>query len=100
MTDSYDFDEGIIEQVIRLDNDRFFVIINNVIFLYDLKNNNTKQLLSFDEKPVTIRYENLNSNLYIAFDDRLEIYSYPALQKLAAQTAPFPVKSLDLRYGY
>jgi hypothetical protein len=96
----YDFAEGKIHQVLRLDNDQFFVIIKSIVYLYNSKNNNIQLLLSFNEEPVTIRYENQNSQLYIAFADKLEIYSYPALQKLASLTAPFPIKSLDFRYAY
>lgn len=98
--ETFDFDEGIIRQTIQFNQDKFFLNIDQKIFLFNSVDKNNKLLLNFSEDLVDIAFDDITSNLFIAFSDRVEIYAYPGMQKIASQPAPYPVKSIELRRAY
>lgn len=98
--ESHDFTEGLILHTERLDLDRFFLNIDRKIYLFDVIDKSNKLLFNIDDDLIDIVYENINSNLYLVFSDRVEIYSYPAVQKLATQVSTYPIKSIELRQAY
>lgn len=98
--DIYDIVEGQIQKVIKLDKNRFFLVIDNRVYLYSSDSNSSQMLFSFDESFSEMAYESLNSNLFFAFHDRVEIYSFPGLKKIATTTTSTTIKGLNLKYGY
>ena len=98
--DQHEFKEGIIKHVERYDLDLFFLNIEKKIFLFNTIDKSNKLVLTIDEDLVDMVYENINRNLYLVFSDRVEIYSYPGVQKIATQISPYPIKSIEIRKTY
>ncbi|MEJ2594098.1 MAG: hypothetical protein P8100_03000 [bacterium] len=91
---------GLIRQVEKYDADRFFLNIDNSIYLYNYAEGFNKLIREFSEEVVAFKYEPVNSVLFVAFEQRVEVYSYPANQLLHQQNIPYRVKSIDVRIGY
>lgn len=98
--ESFEFAEGLIQRTIQFNQDKFFLNIDQKVFLFNSIDQSNKFLLSFNEDIVDFVFDDITSNLFIAFSDRVEIYSYPDMQKIASQKAPYPVKSIELRRAY
>lgn len=100
ITDVKKIDAGLIRQVEKYDADRFFLLIDNSIYLYNYAEGFNKIIREFPEEVVAFKYEPVNGAIFVAFEQRVEVYSYPANQLLHQQNIPYPVKSIDVRIGY
>ena len=100
LSDNKTIKEGIIKQVVRYDSDRFFLDIGNRIYLYNYSIGVNKLIREFIDEVVQFQYDKINSRLLVAFENRVEIYSYPGNDLVHLQTIPHPVNSIDLRYTY
>lgn len=98
--ESFDIDEGIILRTEQFDQDRFFLNIDKNVFLFNSVDKSNKKLLSFEDDIVDFVFDDIKNNLFVAFSDRVEIYSYPGMEKIATQMATFPVKTIELRRAY
>lgn len=98
--DQYPIPNGKISQVIRLDPVQFFLNIENTIYRYNYSTNNLKKLLKPDDEIIDIKFEGINQDLFIGFQDRVEVYSYPDLDLLQSWTIPHPLTGMHLRHVY
>lgn len=100
ITASYTISEGILERTVRLDPDRFLLYMGRKLYRYDSNDNFTKELLGFTEDLVDMSYERINGLLYLVFENRIDVYSYPDLNKQHTINSPYPTKSIELHYSY
>jgi hypothetical protein len=92
--------EGRIKQVVRYDEDRFFLNIENKIYLYNYLANSNLLLLEFTDEIISFKYDRVNSRIIIAFENKVQFYSYPGQKLIQEQYLPHPIKSIDLRFTY
>ncbi len=100
LSDDKTIKEGIIKQVVRYNPDRFFLNISNRIYLYNYSTGVNKLIIEFVDEVAQFKYDYINNRLLVAFENHVEIYSYPGNELVHLQTIPHPVNSMDLRYTY
>jgi len=100
ITETVDIEEGLIHFTEQYNQDKFFLNTGNKIVFFDSVDESTKQLLTLDEPLIDMAFERISSQLFLVYTDRVEIFSYPSMQKVATQAAPHSIKSIELRVAY
>ena len=74
--------------------------VNNGIYLYNYANNTNVLIREFIDEIVEFEYEPITSRLFIAFENKVQVYSYPGNDLIQEISSPAPIKSLDLRFTF
>jgi len=84
----------------RINEHLFLFISGKTLFRFDALNKIPVMLKEFDEEIVDMAFDDIENNIFVAMENRVDVLSYPGLQLKKAILVTAPVKAIRLRYYY
>ena len=99
-SDSFVFTDGEISNTYKMNENEFLVAIDRHLYVFNVADKSTKVIHEFSSEIVAINFDSINSNLFVALENTLEIFAYPSMIELNAIHTQHPIKGLELRFAY
>lgn len=78
----------------------FILAINNKVFSINLKTLIQKELVVLNDKIVSVKFDEMEQNVFVATANSVYIYAYPSMQMLDKFYSSESIKGFELRYAY
>ncbi len=96
----HQIEEGEITDVCVMNDGMLFLLIGNNIYLHYYKQNATAELISFQQAPEKIYFEQLTKRVVVQFEMDLSFFLYPEMLEISSLNFSDPLKTVQFYYQY
>ncbi len=89
-----------IQQSCKIDNNNFLFSTDNMIFHFNMQSQSYVKITETDNIIVDINFDNVNNRIFVAHQNKVEVFSYPELNNVGIIETSNPLKGIELKYGY
>lgn len=89
-----------IHQTCKIDETDFLFSSNNQLFHFNSQNQSYEKVKDADYEILHIKFDELNNRLFILHANRVDIYSYSGITKIATIESTNLLLGIELKYGY
>ena len=89
-----------IQQSCKIDKANFLFSSGNKLYQYDLTNQSYTKIMEAEGNIIDVKYNYVDSHLSILQMNKLEVLSYPGLNRIETINTSYPLYGIELKYGY
>ncbi len=98
--EEYKFGFGSVDAVCRTDDEEFVILSGRRLYAYDESMHQERLLKTVEDSAFCVKYEEVWSRLYVLFQNKLLVYSYPAMNEIHGTDFDLPLKGIEFYYRY
>jgi len=89
-----------IQQSCKINKTNFLFSSTNKLYHFDLINQSYTKIMETEDNIIDIKFDHINSQLFVLQINKLETLSYPELNNIGTIETSYPLYRIELKYSY